>query len=310
MLEFAATLEHPAQSVIPLVRGLRSTNQTQLRASSILDTVIRMCNVASDAPSAISWIRLLAELETKHSLPAASPDTLVKPFRTFAVHRLNVKQRCALLRSHYELAAKALPQRTFAALWAGSRIPLGSLRGRTGNTYHLMLGPSEHCAREGESSLILIAEDGFELARLTFTLVTGLDGDDGTQVLIGGLQGPTSFFGGRSKERVVAATRDLSGFRPKMAVFIAASTLGHCAGASTLLGVANHTHSINSDAWYQRRRMVADYNAFWVERGGVPVEWGFRMPLNLEPRSNCASRNNQRRLVAKLVGSLFGRDFA
>lgn len=135
MLEFAATLEHPAQSVIPLVRGLRSTNQTQLRASSILDTVIRMCNAASDAPSAISWIRLLAELETKHSLPAASPDTLVKPFRTFAVHRLNVKQRCALLRSHYELAAKALPQRTFAALWAGSRIPLGSLRGRKGNTY-------------------------------------------------------------------------------------------------------------------------------------------------------------------------------
>jgi hypothetical protein len=56
--------------------------------------------------------------------------------------------------------------------------------------------------------------------------------------------------------------------------------------------------------------MVADYDAFWVERGGIPVDWGFKIPLNLEPRSNCTARNNQRRLVSDMVCELFGRAVA
>jgi uncharacterized protein VirK/YbjX len=113
-----------------------------------------------------SRIRLLAELETTHSLPAASQDTVVKPFRTFAVHRLTVKQRCALLRSHYKVATKGLPARTFAALWASSRIAVGSLRGRKGNTYYLILGQSEHCAREGAAVALglIVGERNFRIA--------------------------------------------------------------------------------------------------------------------------------------------------
>ncbi len=309
MLGSAATVEHSRQIVSSRVDS-KFAKQRPLRIGSILDKAIRFSNAASDPCSAASWVRFLASTEREYSLPAASLDKVLKPFGTFAVHRLSIRQRCELLRAHYMVAIKALPARTFAALWAESRIRLGSLQGRKGDKYHLFLASSEHCAREGEYSFILTAVDGFELARLTFTLVSGFDGDVGTQVLIGGLQGATSFFGEGGKARVISATRDLSGLRPKMAVFVAASAFGLCVGASNLVGVANDRHSINSDAWYQRRRMVADYNAFWTERGGVPVDWGFKMPLNLEPRSSCPARNNQRRLVSGLVFGLFGRDAA
>lgn len=309
MLGSAATVEHSRQIGASRAHS-KSANRKPLGIGSILDKAFRLSNAASDPVAAASWVRFLASMEKEYSLPAASLDRVLKPFGTFAVHRLSMRQRCALLLAHYMVATRALPVRTFAALWAGSRIRLGSLLGRKGDKYHLFLASSEHCAREGEYSFILTAVDGFELARLTFTLVSGLDGDVGTQVLIGGLQGASSFFGEGGKARVISATRDLSGLRPKMAVFVAASAFGQCVGASNLVGVTNDRHSINADAWYQRRRMVADYDAFWAERGGAPVDWGFRMPLNLEPRSTCPARNNQRSLVADLVFKLFARDAA
>jgi len=182
---------------------------------------------------------------------------------------------------------------------------MGTLSGRKGGKYHLLLEPAAHCGREGEYAFTLAADDGFELAKLTFTLATGFTVGSGTQLLIGGLQGPSSFFGAESKERIVSATRDLSGLRPKMAVFVAASAFAKFSGASSVLAVSNRTHTINGDAWYQKRRLVADYDNFWIERGGLPIECGFQMPLSFEPRSRSNGRNQQRSRVAELVGKFF-----
>lgn len=309
MLGSAAPVEHAGETASTILRS-KPANQRSLRIGSALDMAFRLSSVARDPSSAVSWIRFLARVELEYSVPAASTDKLWKPFRAYMAHKLSLKQRCELLQAHYTVAARKLPLRSFAALWKESRIRLGSLYGCKGDKYHLFLAPSEHCAREGEYSFILTAADGFELARLTFAFASDLDEVGGTQVLIGGLQGASSFFGEGAKKRVISATRDLSGLRPKMAVFVAASALGRCVGASSLVGVANHRHTINSDAWYQRRRLVADYDAFWVERGGAPVDWGFAIPLGLEARSNCAARNRQRSIVSDLVFELFSRDAA
>ncbi len=144
-----------------------------------------------------------------------------------------------------------------------------------------------------------------QFAKLTFTLVNGFFDNAETQLLIGGLQGASSFFGAGGKERVVSATRDLSGLRPKMAVFVAASAFARSVGATSLVAVSNRTHTIAGEAWYQRRKMFADYDAFWIERGGRPTDGGFCIPLGLEPRSNCVKRNMQRQLVASHVSQLF-----
>jgi uncharacterized protein VirK/YbjX len=305
MFEAASPFERPINAFVPLIRSLKFGELNHLKPGSILDRGIRFSNALLDLPSAVSWVRFLAELERQRKLPSAPPDTVVKPLRNFAVHRLSVRQRCGLLHAHYAITARALPPWAFAALWTGSRIPLGTLSGRKGGKYHLILEPSGHCGREGEYTFTLIAEDGFELAKLTFTLADGFGGSNETQLLIGGLQGASSFFGAGGKERVISATRDLSGLRPKMAVFVAASVFARLVGASSLLAVSNRTHTINADAWYQRSRLVADYDAFWIERGGSPSEVGFQIPLNLEPRSSCAGRNQQRRHVADFVGSFF-----
>lgn len=288
----------------------RDGGLSPLNPGSILDKGIRIFSALLELPSAVYWVRFLADLGRQHKLPVAPLDTVAKPFRTFAVHGLSVKQRCSLLRAHYKIIAGSLSPRVFSALWAGARIPVGSLCGRNKSKYHIVLEPAAHCGREGEYSFTLIAQDGFELAKLTFILTNSFDVSGETQLLIGGLQGPSSFFGGGSKERVIKATRELSGLRPKMAVFVAAAAFGKWAGATSLLAVSNRTHTINCDAWYQRRRLVADYDKFWIERGGASTRWGFKMPMNLDPRSNCPARNKQRRRVAECVSDLFNQNLA
>jgi uncharacterized protein VirK/YbjX len=51
--------------------------------------------------------------------------------------------------------------------------------------------------------------------------------------------------------------------------------------------------------------MHADYDAFWIERGGVSDRLGFRLPVNMGPRSQTPRRNEQRAQVAMLVYRLF-----
>lgn len=307
MHESPAAFGGLAHDFLLLSQSLKLERIKEIQPGSVLDKTIRLSNAVIDLRSAVSWMRFLTELVHQRRLPSVPTDTLVKPFRTFAIYRLSVKQRCSLLQAHYRIVTNALPSSVFTALWTGSRLPLGSLCGRRGGKYHLILEPSAHCGREGEYTFTLIAEDGFELAKLTFTLTNDLDGSHETQLLIGGLQGASSFFGRGGKDRVVAATRDLSGLRPKMVVFVAACEFAQRSGVSGLVAVSNRSHTINGDAWYQRRRLVADYDAFWIERGGVPVRWGFEMPLNLEPRTNSAARNKQRCRVVELVDKLFDR---
>ena len=88
-----------------------------------------------------------------------------------------------------------------------------------------------------------------------------------------------------------------------MAVFIVASAFAAACGATSLRAVSNRTHTINADARYQRRKLHADYDAFWIERGGAPTDWGFKIPLDA-PTPHRACRNEQRVQIASLVNRL------
>jgi hypothetical protein len=120
--------------------------------------------------------------------------------------------------------------------------------------------------------------DGLELARLTFSLIT-LSGSGERTLLIGSLQGPSSHSGAgaSTKTRIVAATRALSGLRPKMAVFAAASAYVAATGSQSLYAVSNLTHTINADAQYQRRKMHADYPSGSSEAARL-TSWALKCP--------------------------------
>jgi uncharacterized protein VirK/YbjX len=298
-------LERPRSAPLFVLEQLHLKRNKSLRPGSILDVGICSFNALRSLRATAFWLSFLDDLERQHGLPPALPETVAKPLRNFAVYRLSLQQRVDLLCTHYLITSKTLPACIFSSLWSGSKVLVGDLSGRKGGRYALMLEPSGHCGREGEYSFVLVAEDGFELATLTFTLTFGSGEGSERALLIGGLQGPSSFFGPGAKERIVATTRDLSGLRPKMALFVAASAFAQISGATALLAVSNRKHTINADARYQRRKLHADYDAFWIERGGKPTDCGFRMPLGIEPRGNRSGRNEQCEHVVTLVRDLF-----
>ena len=269
-----------------------------LRAALFLTKAVR------DARSAEAWLTFLSALEQKHYLAPASIETVAKPFGNYAAWRLSSSRRVSMLLSHYNLLAMTMPT-VLSTIWSGASVELGYLEGKRGQRYRLTLDPARHNYKEGELSVTLTdAADGLQLAKLTFLFIILRDSDE-PALLIGGLQGPSSYRQANAKTRIVSATRALSGLRPKMAVFEAASAFAIATGSKSLHAVSNRTHTINADAAYQRRKMYADYDAFWIERGGMPGKFGFKLPLNVAPKSQSVCRNEQRAQVSTLVYRLF-----
>jgi uncharacterized protein len=80
---------------------------------------------------------------------------------------------------------------------------------------------------------------------------------------------------------VRAVTRSSEGLRPKAAVIEALCALGRELGLSRIVAVARASHiSSASDTQFR-----SDYDAFWLELGGVPVDDGYALPLHLPHRA-------------------------
>ncbi len=260
-----------------------------------------------DMRATAAWLNFLEAFGEKLQFGAAPTQCIKKPFSNYALYRLSLSQRVSILTDHYNLIGDAIPA-LVAVSWGRSSLELGILSGKNGATYRLSLRPAEYCYKEGELSLVLSdAADGLELAKLTFVLANRQDGEP--CLLIGGLQGPSSHCGPDAKTRIVKATRALWGVRPKMAVFLAATHFARAMGARRILAVSNDTHSINADAWWQRQRMRADYDAFWLERGGARVAEGFALPVTSSTtKSKCKRREELRARIDELVAGLFSSE--
>ncbi len=276
-----------------------------LRPGSALRLGTSLCNAALNSRSTLSWLAFLCEFERQHALPAARAEIFTKPLSNYAIAGLPVGERVRMLKAHYSLAAAVLPPSVLSELWKGNSVVIGPLAGKSQKRYQLAITSAHHHEKEGELSFCLSdAEDGFELASLTFVLADPSPGASKPAFFIGGLQGPSSFYRVNRKARIVAATRDLRGLRPKMAVFIAASTLAASVGTEALLGVSNDFHTINADAWYQRRKLRASYDAFWLERGGQPARFGFEIPIQRADQRAQGRPDNPRTVAAALVRRL------
>jgi uncharacterized protein VirK/YbjX len=243
------------------------------------------------------WIRH-AEMRTEqYGTPRIPRDLLYKPLRPFIRHGWGCAQRLDALVYHYEAMDRLFTQGLNVLLWRSGRVEIGVLTGRD-QSYRLVLSRALVSRQEGELSIALEdVADGLRLAMITFTLVeTGRD----LGIAIGGLQGLPP---GGDKRRIVTATRRLRGLRPKAAVLLATQAFARIVGARVIFAVCRATHVINEKAVsYRRRHFHTDYDAFWVERGGVPEpDFGFRLPL-LPPHGKTASVT----LIDDLVGACLG----
>lgn len=268
----------------------------------IIYSIIYLYKLAPHIKQLSSWMLYVYSVSDRddklHNINLA-----IKPLSSYAVYGLPVSKRISFLQSHFNYITRCAPF-LLEVSRSEAELELGCLHGKRGETYRLTLEPAGYCGKEGELSLMLSdGADGLEFAKLTCLFIQ--DDEGGPVLLIGGLQGPSSHCGPDAKARIVAATRSLSGLRPKMAVFLTACALARSLGADSMLAVSNKTHSINADAWWQRRKMRADYDAFWSERGGTPHALGFRLSTTSPPRSQCERRNEHRKQIESSVDRLF-----
>ncbi|KXF77104.1 virK protein [Paramesorhizobium deserti] len=224
------------------------------------------------------WMRFLAAFTDRHVQAPPHDDLLRKSLATFLVHRMSRHRRLKLLMQHFEIAGEILCPNALQTLWQGGHVDIGTVSGRDAD-YRLELCLSDHCGsrHEGAYSLRLKrCDDGMSLCTASFIFVR-CPGNS-YSIVIGGMQGPAS---SEAKRAMIAATRCLGGLRPKDAALLVLKGLMARSATPYLIAVSNARHAINQRAARRRRMMLADLDAYWIERGGVHFpQFGFRLPVD------------------------------
>ena len=213
------------------------------------------------------WAAFIAAARRVAGVGAPSARELAKPLRSYLDVRFGPHQRLHALLGHHAWAGRALSPTTIHELHAGCILPIAEIAGRRGETYRVTASSSvmEALQREGEITLT-IADSEVKLARLTFLVARIGDADC---MVIGGLQGPPA----SNKKRVIDATRNLHGLRPKDAILLTARALAEGLGLAAVHAVSDRNHVL---ARLQDKTKFSAYDAYWEERGAAAaVPFGF-----------------------------------
>jgi uncharacterized protein VirK/YbjX len=220
------------------------------------------------------WMRTLAELLEATGVEDAPFDLARKPGQRFLQNGVGTRERTNLLAAHYDRLVDRLGCGVVGALLQGRSILLAHIEGRDEAAFRLTLSRSPSHTREGELFLALVRTgEAIPLAGLSL-VVGALERDDVASLWIGGLQGRN---GEDSKRAVIQATKDLWGLRPKDLLIHVAYALAAALGASDIRAVSNAGHALRRAPG--ERGWHADYDAFWRELGGQPLNAGvFLLP--------------------------------
>jgi uncharacterized protein VirK/YbjX len=183
--------------------------------------------------------------------------------------------------AHYRLVLERWPAELFESVYVRGRATLGELALRDGSSLQLHLRPPIHMGCEGELSIELSDAQQHPLYRLVMTVI-----DDRT-LAIGCIQGPDH---SDAREQVRALTRNLHGMRPKQLLLVLAYALAGQCGIDRILAVSKDAHPLRG-----RDRFHADYDAYWLEQGGVAVDGGwYQLPATLHHRTESEVESKHR----------------
>lgn len=227
------------------------------------------------------WLRQLAAQPLMGDLLRISPGLMKKIYRPYFSASLSHGQRVELLRTHYRhLSLHGLGSLVRRA--ARGPVPLGSVRGKSGQVYSLQLSAVGVMEREGELVLQLLDGAGVLYSVAFCFLLEGA----AIHIGIGGLQGPKQ---ASRLERVQHATRDLHGLRPKNLMVRLVARWGCEHGCAGMLLVGNDNRTVH-DAM-RRGKVHADYDALWCEFGAVARSDGnYVLPCHLPPPLSTKAR--------------------
>lgn len=232
-------------------------------------------------PTTLKWLRYI---ENQPSLADTPPEVRRvlgdKIHRAFARYGITTADRVELLIAHYEIMSSALPAHVLSSMVAGRRFPLLQMIGRHGEArYMITLSREMISEHQGEMTILFIeGSTNIPLARLVFNLL--LDHEGKKVFTIAGLQGPDP----EHKHKIVEATRELDGLRPKQIVLETACAIARWLNSTRIVATAKKNHvSQNKRKW--QRKVKADYDTFWEEFNLRTLSNGdYEMPLIIPRR--------------------------
>ena len=230
-------------------------------------------------PHSQGWVRFIDGYYGRYTGEAAPVEMVRTKFlRSFYSRKLRPAARLKALKTHYDFIETHFRDHLIRTLLSGVEIRLASLTGKNGGLYDIGLAQHPRYRAEGDLTLFLRRRgDEVALAALTFSFGANLQ--HGPRLLIGGLQGPQADDG---KQRVVDATRDLNGLRPKGAVLSVLYDLAALFGVGDIEAVGMKNHPLNDG----RHAVFANNDGFWTEQGAVATSGGdFRLPPQPPQRS-------------------------
>ena len=270
------------QSLLRFARSLRGRAQWHSSRSRGFNATMTYI-----ARSLLHWRQhaaWLTFLEAPAMVGLTSLDrTLIERYQHRYMNRhWSMSQRLAATREHYAFALGHFPSPLFDRLYRARGVPLGRLTLRDGSSLSLSLKAPTLRAREGELSISLVDDRGLQLSYATISFV-----DNGRTVIIGCLQGAANNAG---RDVIRDLTRQSHGLRPKNLLLSMIRSLAQAMGAERLLGIGNEAHPFAS-----RKRIKADYDAFWLENGGVADTQGFYVMSVHEPLRSESMVESKRR---------------
>jgi len=236
-------------------------------------------------PYSQRWVRFIDGYYGRYTGETAPVELVRTKFlRSFYSRKLSPVARLGKLKGHYDFLESHFRDHLVRTVLSGAEIRLASMTGKSGGLYDIGLAQHPRYRAEGDLTLFLRRRgDDVALAALTFSFASGVGSFGITggrpSLHIGGLQGPQADDG---KQRVVDATRDLNGLRPKGAVLSALYDLAAVLGATDIEAVGMVNHPLND----RRHAVFADNDSFWAEQGAQALSGGdFRLPARLPQRA-------------------------
>ena len=208
----------------------------------------------------------------------------------FVNPQFRVPEAIEALISHYTLLKTSFSPPSLSQFMAGYQ--LAEVTGQSGKKYTFKV--IHDISKEGALTIALLDTeiDAFApLALLTGILSRSREGQP--ILMVGMLRGPGLRIP-NGKQRVVDATRDLNGLRPKQAVVHAASALAQWFKAKEIIAPSTD-NQIAIRNWFKGHKIKADHDSFWQEFAKEPASDGsYHLPLPL-PRRDVADVQQKRR---------------
>jgi uncharacterized protein len=193
------------------------------------------------------------------------------------------RQRLSHLQQHYRFALTHLPSNLFDRVYALGHASLGWLTAKDGSLLTLCMLPPIFKGCEGELCLQLRDSNEDPLYSIVFTV-----SDETPSIRIGCLQGPR---GEDAKEVVRELTRNLHGLRPKQLMLSLVYAFARHYGIKQLLAISNDAHPLRRSG----RPLLSDYDAFWTEQHGQPIDGGwYALPSTQTHKSEAEVPSNHR----------------